>query len=112
MKLAIEGGDVNALHAIDAALALSPSARLFVDCNPAELARAGTSAAALLVELRELGFHSWVIEEIHGELAPAGTWLSEAAGPVQLFCEHAHGRRRFGRRARPGRIGARAGAGV
>jgi precorrin-6B methylase 2 len=112
VKLAIEGGDVNALHAIDGALALSPSARLFVDCNPAELARAGSSAAALLVELRELGFHSRVIEEIHGELSPAGTWLSEAAGPVQLFCERADGRRRFARRARPGRIGARADAGV
>ena len=110
VKLAIEGGDVNSLHAIDAALALSPSARLFVECNPAELSDAGASATALLVELRELGFHSRVIEEIHGELAPAGTWLNEAGGSVQLFCERG-GHRRFARRARSG-LGARVPAGV
>lgn len=111
VKLAIEDGDVNSLHAIGGALALSPSARLFIECNPAELSDAGSSAAALLVELRELGFHSRVIEEIHGELAPAGTWLNEVVGSVQLFSERADGHRRFARRARSG-LGARVPAGV
>ena len=43
VRLAIEDGEVDSLQAIDGALALSPSVRLFVDCNPAELAGAGSA---------------------------------------------------------------------
>ena len=112
VRLAIEDGELDSLQALDGALALSPSVRLFVDCNPAELAGAGSSAAELLVELRELGFHTRVIEEIQGELAPAGTWLNEVSGEIRLFCEHAGGRRRFARRVRSGRLRDRTSAGV
>jgi len=104
IKLAIDGDTLNALRGMRRTLELSPAARLFVECNPAALARAGTSAAALLEELRDLGFRTRVVEEIQGELAPAGTWLNEIAGRVQLLCEPASVRRRFARRVRTARL--------
>ena len=103
VKLAVRDGEIEALRAMREAFALSPSARVFADCNPAALARAGTSAERLLAELCELGFRSHVIEEIHGELAPAGTWLNEVVGDVQLLCEPASVRRRLVRRVRTAR---------
>jgi FkbM family methyltransferase len=104
IKLAIEGDTIDALRGMRRTLELSPAARLFIECNPAALARAGRSAAALLEELRDLGFRARVIEEIQAELAPAGTWLNEIAGRVQLLCEPASARRRFARRVRTARL--------
>lgn len=103
VKLAIQGGEVEALRGMRRTLELSPDARLFVDCNPAALARAGTSAESLLEELRDLGFRTRVIEEIQGDLVPAGTWLNEVSARVKLICEPASVRRRLARRV----LGAR-----
>lgn len=103
VRLAIEGGEVDAIRGMRRTLELSPGARLFVECNPAALARAGTSAETLLGELRDLGFRSQVIEEIHGELVPAGAWLDELPAHVQLMCEPASVRRRLARRVRGAR---------
>jgi FkbM family methyltransferase len=100
IKLTVEGGELDALRGMRRTLELSPGARLFVDCKPAALARAGTSAAALLEELVDLGFRTRVIEEIHGELAPAGEWLDEVSGKVQLLCEPDSVRRRIAGRIR------------
>jgi FkbM family methyltransferase len=104
VKLAIEGDTLDALRGMRRTLQLNPAARLFIECNPAALARGGTNAAALLEELRDLGFRTRVVEEIQQELAPAGTWLNEIAGRVQLLSEPASVRHRFARRVRTARL--------
>lgn len=104
IKLAVEGGELDALRGMRRTLELSPGARLFIDCTPAALARSGSSAAALLEELVDLGFRTRVVEEIHGELAPAGEWLDEVSGRVQLLCEPDSVRRRIVGRMRTARL--------
>jgi FkbM family methyltransferase len=104
IKLSVEGGELDALRGMRRTLELSPGARLFIDCKPAALARAGSSAAALLEELVELGFRTRVIEEVHGELAPAGEWLDEVSGRVQLLCEPQSVRHRIAGRMRTARL--------
>jgi FkbM family methyltransferase len=103
IKLTVEGGEVEALRGMRRTLELSPTARLFVECKPPALRRAGTSVAELLDELRDLGMRSRVIEEVHQELAPVGEWLEDAGGPVQLLCEPAAVTRRIVRRVRTAR---------
>jgi FkbM family methyltransferase len=111
VKLDVDGGEVEALRGMKRTLELSPRARLFVECNPASLANAGTSVSALLEELAEIGFEVEVVDEERRTLLPAGPWLSQRAGRVYLRCEmsgirrrlarHAVRRRNAGRRRRP-----------
>ncbi len=108
IKLAIDRDGVGALRGMRRARELSPDARLFVECNPAALVDAGTSAEMLLEELRGYGFMARVIEEVHEELVPAGAWLDEVSGHVQLLCEPVSVRYRLARRVRPGGRSSRA----
>jgi FkbM family methyltransferase len=92
IKLDIGGGEVDALRGMKRTLELSPSARLFVECNPDALTRAGTSAGALLDELRDLGCEIRVIDE---DLRSLRTVDPEPDRRVYLCCEMADARRRF-----------------
>lgn len=98
VRLAIGGGEVQALRDMRRTLELSPDARLFVDCNPAALRSEGSSAESLLDELRDFGFRARVIEEGRGALVPAGPWLDEVPGRVKLMAEPASARQRLARR--------------
>jgi FkbM family methyltransferase len=97
IKLDVDGGEVQALRGMRRTLELSPRARLFVECNPASLANAGTTAGALLRELTDLGFEVDAIDESRRTLLPAGAWLSEIAGRVYLRCEMSGIRRKLAR---------------
>ena len=84
-------------------LELSPTARLFVECDPRALVRAGSGVAALLDELRGLEMRTRVIDEDNEELTAVGDWLADSSGPVQLLCEPAAVTRRLARRVRTAR---------
>jgi Met-10+ like-protein len=86
IKLTSAGREVEALRGMRRTLELSPGARLFVECNPRALLRAGSSVAALLGELRTLGLRPQVIDEFQRGLTPVGDWLARSSGPVQLYC--------------------------
>jgi FkbM family methyltransferase len=103
IRLTVGGWEVDALRGMRRTLELSPTARLFVECDPPALARAGSGVEELLAELRDLGMRSRVIDEVHEELAPPGEWLEGATGPVQLLCEPATVTRRIVRRVHSAR---------
>ena len=104
IKLTLEGGEVEALRGMRRTLELSPTARLFVECNPRALVRAGAGVAALLDELRDLWMRVLVIDEVNEELTPVGAWLGGgAAASTHLLCEPATVTRRFVRRMRTAR---------
>ena len=103
VKLTSAGREVEALRGMRRTIELSPTARLFIECDPRALARAGSGVAALLDELRGLEMRPRVIDELRQELTPVGEWLADASGPVQLLCEPARIRRRLVRRVRSGR---------
>ncbi len=84
-------------------LELSPTARLFVECDPRALVRAGSGVAALLDELRGLEMRTRVIDEDNEELTAVGDWLADSSGRVQLLCEPAAVTRRLARRVRTAR---------
>lgn len=100
IKLTSAGREVDSLRGMRRTLELSPTARLFVECNPRALSSAGSGVAELLAELRDLGLRTRVIDEFQKALTPVGDWLADSSGPVQLFCEPASVRRRFARRVR------------
>ena len=100
IKLTSAGREVEALRGMRRTIELSPGARIFVECNPRALARAGSGVAALLDELRGLEMKPRVIDEFQQDLTPVGEWLADASGPVQLLCEPATISRRLARRVR------------
>lgn len=100
IKLTSAGREVEALRGMRRTIELSPTARLFVECNPRALAQAGSGVAALLDELRGLGMRPQVIDEFQQELIGVGRWLADSSGPVQLFCEPTAVPRRLVRRVR------------
>jgi FkbM family methyltransferase len=96
LKLDIEGGEVEALRGMRRTLAASPDVSVFVECNPRALRRAGSSARALLDELRRTGLDPRVIDERAGAVLVPGRGLTSMQGHVNLLCRRsrASGRRR------------------
>jgi FkbM family methyltransferase len=86
VKLDIEGGEVEALRGMRRTLAASPDPCLIVECNPAALARAGTSPRTLLRELEAAGLQSAAIDEERWELRPVDDAPPPRAGHVNLYC--------------------------
>jgi FkbM family methyltransferase len=103
IKLTVAGGEVEALRGMRRTLELSPTARLFVECDPRALVRAGSGVAALLEELRGLEMRTRVIDEDNEGLTAVGDWLADSSGRVQLLCEPAAVTRRLARRVRTAR---------
>jgi FkbM family methyltransferase len=69
IKIDVEGGELDALAGMAGTIAAaSPDLRVFAECNPDALERAGGSAAALVARLRELGLEPQAIDEATGEL--------------------------------------------
>jgi FkbM family methyltransferase len=86
IKLDIDGGEVNALRGMRETLKrAAPTVKLFVECNPVSLERAGESAQSLAAELRELGFAIFLIDEVRPGLKPVDSTI-ESAKHVKLFC--------------------------
>jgi len=98
VKLAVRGNEVEVLRGMRRTLELSPDVRLFVECDPTALSRAGTSVESLLEELRDLELRTRVVDEERRELVPTGAWLDFVPGNVQLVCEPASVSRRLARR--------------
>jgi FkbM family methyltransferase len=63
LKMDIEGGEPRALDGMKGTIAESPNLVMFVECNPNALAAAGSSAVALIEQLRGLGFDMSEIDE-------------------------------------------------
>ena len=70
VKIDVEGAELAVLDGLAPVLERSPSAVLFVECNPDTLAAAGTSALALLDRLAQLGLRAQAIDEAGGRLVP------------------------------------------
>ena len=89
VKIDVEGAELHALAGMEATLARAlPSLRLFAECNPDALHRAGASPRALLDRLDELGLRPQVIDEPARRLVEAGE-LEHVDGYVNLLCDRA-----------------------
>jgi FkbM family methyltransferase len=86
VKLDIEGGEVEALRGMRRTLASSPDPCVIVECNPAALGRAGTSARTLLRELDAAGLEATVIDDEDWELRAIDEAPLPRAGHVNLYC--------------------------
>jgi FkbM family methyltransferase len=90
IKMDIEGGELDALDGMRETIAnASPGLRLFVECNPDALERAGVSSRALIARLRELGLEPSVIDEDARVVRPFGDEPVGASGYVNLVCARA-----------------------
>jgi FkbM family methyltransferase len=86
VKIDIEGGELRALKGMRETLQRAGrSVKLFVECNPAALRWAGESPQSLLSELAQLGFTSWLIDELDGRVKPLDGRV-ESAKYVNLYC--------------------------
>jgi hypothetical protein len=103
IKLTVDGEEVEALRGMRRTLELSPTARLFVECDPRALVRAGTGMAELLDELHGLEMRVQVVDDARDRLIPVGSWLAAGSGPAHLLCEPATVTRRIARRVRTAR---------
>jgi FkbM family methyltransferase len=87
IKIDVEGGELDALAGMAGTIAAaSPGVRVFTECNPDALARAGASAAVLIARLRELGLEPAVIDETTHELRPAEGDPAAGRHYVNLVC--------------------------
>jgi FkbM family methyltransferase len=89
VKLDIEGGEVEGLRGMRRTLAASPDPCVIIECNPAALARAGTSTRTLLRELDAAGLQASVIDDEDWELHPIDEVPLPRAGHVNLYCRRA-----------------------
>jgi FkbM family methyltransferase len=87
IKLDVEGAEVAALAGMKHTIARSNS-RLFVECNPEALARAGTSVAELIDLLAGLDLRISVIDESTRRLDALST-ATNLDPYVNLYCEPA-----------------------
>ncbi len=89
IKLDLEGGELEALRGLERTIARSRERlTLFVECYPAMLEGAGTSAAELVAWLENAGFDVEWIDEVSGGSVPwsARPW---SGGYVNLVCRPA-----------------------
>jgi FkbM family methyltransferase len=87
VKLDVEGGELEALRGFEGALADAGSdLKLFVECNPEALHRAGARPEDLFAHLRARAFEVRAIDEDTGDLVPVDQ--SPPLEPyVNLLCE-------------------------
>ena len=84
IKLDVEGAELEALRGLERTLAAGP--RLFVECNPDALERAGSAPGELVAHLRQRGYEVSVIDEDRRTLVPFDE--AETLQPyVNLLCE-------------------------
>jgi hypothetical protein len=87
VKIDVEGAEPRALAGMRRTLERAgPGLRLFIECNPDALRRAGSSPEALLEQLTGLGFRVQVIDEEAARLVAPGD-LGAVAGYVNLICD-------------------------
>jgi FkbM family methyltransferase len=89
VKIDVEGAELRTLAGMEQTLRRAlPDLRLFAECNPDALRRAGSSPTELLERLEELGFRVRVIDEASGRLLPPDD-LEQVPGYVNLICDRA-----------------------
>ena len=89
VKVDVEGAELRTLAGMESTLGRAlPGLRLFVECNPDALRRAGSSPTELLERLTGLGFRVRVIDEASAQLAPPNG-LEQVTGYVNLICDRA-----------------------
>jgi FkbM family methyltransferase len=87
IKIDVEGGELDALAGMGGTIAAAAAGlRVFVECNPDALQRAGASSAALVARLRELGLEPAVIDEATRELRPVEGDPAAGRQYVNLVC--------------------------
>jgi hypothetical protein len=86
VRLDVGGGAVAALRGMRATLGASANPCAIVACDPAALARAGTSARTLLRELDAAGLEPAVIDERDWRLHPRDALEPPPRRPVNLYC--------------------------
>jgi FkbM family methyltransferase len=68
IKFDLEGGEIDALAGARDTIRQNPGLRLFIECNPRALERAGQTVQELIGQLQELGFRIKAIDELEGRL--------------------------------------------
>ena len=86
VKIDIEGEEVRALRGMAETIArASESVQLFVEVHPDPLRASGSSAAAAVAQIEELGFKAEFIDELKGLQRPLSA-ADFAGKPVHLRC--------------------------
>jgi FkbM family methyltransferase len=85
IKIDVEGDEIGVLEGMSGMIRNAPEGlKLFAECNPEALQRAGGSTEELLEALRSLGLNPLVIDEAKQRLAPCEEIPPD--GYVNLYC--------------------------